>query len=108
MTEFDRIPLLGRHAWIEHRARSYREGRDVTEPGVHPIAERPLDRLPIMDIDVVIDHDEMLARVIGEMASPQSRRNLLRVTTMAFANLDAQELGPLAAPNPGHIRHPRL
>src|SRR5262245_62596633 len=107
MTELDRIPLLGRNAWVEHRARGPGEGRDVTEPGVHSIAERPLDRFPIMNIDVVIDHDEMLASVIGEMASPQSSRNLLGVTAMAFADLDAQKLGPFAAPNAGHIRHTR-
>src|SRR5215510_12074114 len=78
------------------------------EPDIHSVAERPLDRFPIMDIDVVIDHDKMLACVIGEMASPQRRCNLLRVAAMAFADLDAQELGPFAAPDPGHIRHTRL
>src|SRR5262244_739573 len=61
-----------------------------------------------MDIDVVIDHDEMLARIIGQMTSPQRCRNLLRVTAMAFADLNAQKLGPFATPNAGHIRHTRL
>src|SRR5262249_33254160 len=45
---------------------------------------------------------------IGEMASPQRRRNLLRMAAMALADLDAQELGPFAAPDPGHIRNTGL
>src|SRR5262249_5365751 len=51
---------------------------------------------------------EMLACVIGQMASPQGRRNLLCVTAMALADLNAQELRPFAAPNAGHIWHTRV
>src|SRR4029450_6343506 len=56
---FDRIPLLRRHTGIEHRPRGSRERRYIAEPGVHPVAERPLDGFPIVDIDVGVDDDGM-------------------------------------------------
>ena len=52
------------------------------EPGVDPIAERPLDRFPIVDIDIIVDDDQMLAGIIAEMAAPQRRGHLLGVTAV--------------------------
>src|SRR5438132_13068753 len=59
------ISLLRGHARIEHGARRSRKHRDIAEAGVEPVTERPLDRFPIVNVDIVVDHDQMLSRVIG-------------------------------------------
>jgi len=90
MPVFDRIALLERHAGVEHRPRGSGEHRDIAEPSIYPVAEGPFDGFPIVDIDIIVDDDEMLSGVIGEMASPQRRCDLLCMAAMAFANLYAQ------------------
>ena len=66
----DRIPFFQRHAGIEHGAGGARKYRNVTEPGVEPVTQRPFDRFPIVNIDIVIDDDEVLPGIIRQVAAP--------------------------------------
>ena len=108
MAVFDRIALIERYAGIQHRTARAGKKRNIAEAGVDPIAERPFDRLPIVNIDVVIDDDDVLGRVMPEMAAPECCGDLLRMTAVRFADLHAHGLRPFATPHAGDIRHPRL
>src|SRR5690242_20915832 len=108
MSVFDRITFCERHARIEHRARSSGKHRDVAEPRIEAITESPFDCFPIVDIDIVVNHDHVLRRVITEMAPPECCRDLLRVPTMALVDLNPEQLGPFAAPHARDVRYAGL
>src|SRR4030095_13468254 len=102
------MATLQRPTGGHHRASRSRQERDISQSRVDAVTKRPLDRFPIMNVDIVIDNDHMLGGVIAEVTAPECRGDLLGVTAMRFANLYTHRFRPFATPYTGNIGHAGL
>ena len=69
-------------------------------------AHRPEHVVHIVDIDVVIDHDDVAAEVRAGLALRGDHRRLLGVAGIALLDRDRGEESALIVTDAAHVRHP--
>src|SRR5262245_44520 len=65
-TEQRGVAVALAHRWIEAKPEGRRHDDDVVLPGIDAVRDRPVDRGVVVDVDVVVDHcDVLVAHVRG-------------------------------------------
>src|SRR5262249_11255492 len=85
-----RIAVAFAGRWIEAQAEGRRYDDDVVLAGIDPIGDRPIDGRVVVNIDVIVDHSDVLVTHVRGGAAPNRVGGLLGLSAIGLLHADEQ------------------